>query len=427
MSGRRFWIGLGLVAAVALAGRVAYILTVTRHQQVPATLEGLPGAYRAFDELYYEGTAEQLADGVWFKSLHGDGGAEDAEHPPLTAFVLAPVAWVTDGSSLAMRLAVAVAGTGVVVLIGLVGREVAGRRAGLIAAALAAVYPNLWLNDGLIMSETFTALSVAAALLAALRLRATGSIRWAAVTGAWCGAAMLTRGELALLVPLFAVPSALSLRDRPWRRRGSLAAVTVLTAMVVIAPWVAFNLARFERPVLLATTDGSALIGANCERTYYGDLLGFHDGFCGAPYAQGEASVAAARARAAAFRYVGDNLGRVPLVLAARFGRAWSLYRPTHAIDIGRSEGRPVVGSTIGLGMFWLLVPLAVAGAVVLRRRGTALAPLLAPAVIVTINALLFFGWVRHRVPAEVPLTVLAAVALDRFAGGEPARDAAIA
>ena len=49
-------------------------------------------------------------------------------------------------------------GTGTVVMLGITARAVAGRRAGLIAAVIAAVYPNMWINDGLVMSETLTIL-----------------------------------------------------------------------------------------------------------------------------------------------------------------------------------------------------------------------------------------------------------------------------
>ena len=60
-------------------------------------------------------------------------------------------------------------GLGVVLLTALLARAVAGDRAALIAAFLAALYPYLWVNDGLIMSESFTGLFVVGALLAAYR------------------------------------------------------------------------------------------------------------------------------------------------------------------------------------------------------------------------------------------------------------------
>jgi hypothetical protein len=56
---------------------------------------------------------------------------------------------------------------------------------------------------------------------------------------------------------------------------------------------------------------------------------------------------------------------------------------------------------------------LAVVGAVVVRRKGVTLIPLLAPAVIVRVVAAVFYGLVRFRAPAEVSIVVLAAVAID--------------
>jgi hypothetical protein len=49
---------------------------------------------------------------------------------------------------------------------------------------------------------------------------------------------------------------------------------------------------------------------------------------------------------------------------------------------------------------------------VLLRQRGRTVWPLLAPVVVVTLISALFYGLLRFRVPAEVSLVVLAAVAL---------------
>jgi hypothetical protein len=59
---------------------------------------------------------------------------------------------------LVQRLTMAVLGAGVVVLIRLVGRSVGGDRVGLLKRWPGAVYPNLWINDGLVMAETLITL-----------------------------------------------------------------------------------------------------------------------------------------------------------------------------------------------------------------------------------------------------------------------------
>lgn len=62
---------------------------------------------------------------------------------------------------------------------------------------------------------------------------------------------------------------------------------------------------------------------------------------------------------------------------------------------------------------FWVSIPFAIGGAVVARRRRIPLLPLLGPLVMVTLVAAIFWGSVRFRVPAEVPIVVLVAIALD--------------
>jgi hypothetical protein len=65
--------------------------------------------------------------------------------------------------------------------------------------------------------------------------------------------------------------------------------------------------------------------------------------------------------------------------------------------------------------MLALLAPLAAYGIPLLRQRRVRLFPLLAPIGIVTVVAVVFYGSVRYRVPAEVSIAVLAAVSLERL------------
>ena len=93
----------------------------------------------------------------------------------------------------------------------------------------------------------------------------------------------------------------------------------------------------------------------------------------------------------------------------------WSLYAPGYMADYNEGEGRERWASWLGFVSFWLLVPFAVAGAVLLRRRRVPITPLVAQFVIVAVTAAVIYGLVRFRVPAEVSLAVLAAVAVDRL------------
>jgi 4-amino-4-deoxy-L-arabinose transferase-like glycosyltransferase len=398
----RFALVLVCIAAAAFLGRAVYVLTVTREQP------------RSYDELFYKSEATSFANGDGFQPTEfGIHFLGSGEHPPLTAVVLAPIAFLTGDNEVVMLMTIAFAGAGAVALIGLLGREVAGSRAGIVAAGTAAIYPNLWINDGLLLPETLAVVATAAALLFTYRLMRTAALRYAALLGVACALAMLSRGELALLVPLLAVPATLMIKDIGWWQRLRVGGVVVLAAAVLVAPWQAFLLYRFERPTFISYGDGGVIAGANCDATYSGFLIGSWLGLCRPERESREPSVAAAQRRDLGRDYMRDHLDRLPIVVAARVGRLWGVYRPFQMARFSVAEGKPRWASLAGWWMFWPLVGLGAAGAVVLRGRGVALLPLLTPLVLVTVVAAMFYGLVRFRAPAEPSVVVLAAVALE--------------
>ena len=435
---------LAAIAVLAAAVRFCYVLTAKRSE----TLD--PDSVFPGDQFYYVLAGDALADGRGFvvpwRGVVGPAqealaAPHAADHPPLTALAAALAGFLPGppGSHvLEQRLTMAALGVVAVVLIGLLGRAVAGRAAGAAAAGLAAVHPGLWVNDGLVMSETLVAITTAGALWAAVRYRRAPSLRGMAELGAWLGAAVMTRSELALLGPLIVVPLVWACHRSRRRRLGrALAAAAVAAALC--APWVTANLVRFSEPVLLSSNVGLTLAGANNPQTYGGGAIGFWS----LEHAQavvdvsgldqGEASAAYTEA---AVEYALDNSERWPAVLAARIGRVWSLYRPLQMADLNQGEGREVWASLLALAGYGLLAPAAVWGWIVLRRRragsrqaaaGHCGAPepspagpcgawlLAVPFVHVTLVAAAVYGLVRLRVPAEVALVVLAGVAVTSF------------
>src|SRR5207253_3293671 len=88
--------------------------------------------------------------------------------------------------------------------------------------------------------------------------------------------------------------------------------------------------------------------------------------------------------------------------------------RPRQQLDFDRHEsGRPREAETVGLIMYYALLPFAVVGAILLRRRSVSILPLLALVALVVITVAVTFGQTRYRVPAEVTLVLFASVALD--------------
>ena len=391
---QRFGLALLPIVVVGVVIRVLY--TLLEAPWPPTVLD---------DEVFFSIMPQALVDGhgyvnpflLTFRGV----STPTAGHPPLYSFVLAGLAELGGKSADAQRLTGTVFGAGTIALVGLIGRRLSGPRAGLIAAGLAAIYPMLIAADGALMSESLFGLLVAISLWAAYRLLEMPTIGRALVLGAAAGLAALARTEALLLLVLVLVPVV----RRPGGWRASL--VAVLAGIVVITPWTVRNWIVFDRPVVVSTNSDSAIAGANCYGTYHGHDLGFWQLQCIRPHKGNEvASIAAARSDGV--NYARDHAGRLPVVLAARLARTWSLFRPFQT-----PEGRSRRAQKLGVVAFFLLVPFALLGAVSLRRRRAALWIILAPVAVVSVIALVSYGNVRFRESAELSLVVLAAVGLD--------------
>ena len=113
-------------------------------------------------------------------------------------------------------------------------------------------------------------LAVVVWMLAALVWRARPSPAWAAVMGLAAGVAMLVRAELGVLIIAGVVAAWWLGGDRRWL----MAVLAAAGGLLVLAPWVAFNVGRFDRTVILSTNDGTTLRASNCDAAYEGRAIG---------------------------------------------------------------------------------------------------------------------------------------------------------
>ena len=424
-SRRRFGQALALVASCALALRAYYTVVIAHNLQGPG------------DFYFYHWSANLLAKGHGYIdpfSLAFLGDTQPtAMHPPLWSFLLSVVSWFGGSGApfphsgghdyFAHRLTGGVCGTITVVLIGLLGRRVGGPRVGIVAAAAAAIYPILIVADGSLLSESLYGVFIAASLLLAYRLIDKPTIGWAVALGAAVGLAALTREEALLLVvllflPLAGIPRGFFRRRVPPR----LVGVAFLATVVVVLPWVIRNTVEFHRPVSVSTGAGAVLAGANCHTTYHGKYVGFWEINCIPPRGPGNEAVYTARWRKQGTTYAKHHIGRLAVVEVVRELRTWGLYQ------VGNDPGEP--SEPLAVAMYLLLLPLAIAGVFVMRRKRQSLAILLATPVLVTITTLTGYGTTRFRHAAEIPIVILAAVTLvyawdnrrDLASLGEPPR-----
>ena len=413
---------MAVIVGVGLAIRLAYVLIV-KGDEAPRG-----DAITYFLQGHQVASGDGLVNAPLLAFRHISLPA--ADHPPLFTYYLALLDLLGIRTFLGARLGVAVMGLGTIVVVGLVGRRIAGDRAGLLAAAIAAVSPLVWVNDGQILSESMTMLCVAAAILFAYRFWERPDWGRAALFGAACGLAALgarrdpahgaadrrpaglrhapvdgapaprvtcrrgdrgSRRVRALGDPQHArVRAPGSVRDQPGHhaREHELREHLLRAAPRVVGPGVRVEPEPDARPVAAGPETAPTRAGL--------------------------------RRRPPVARPGGSRRAR---------GRLWGVFRPLQTVDLMRDEGRERAVGIMGLLALYASVPLGIAGAVILRRRRIPISPLVAPVFVATLSAMLAFGNPRYRASADIALVVLSAIALDalvlrwtrRHAPAEPA------
>ena len=426
---RNFLVALVAIAVVALVVRIAFVLVVDPKLPDPG------------DATAYHLLANNLADGRGYirpfdlRLLHV--ARPTAEYPPLFPALLAVPSFLGAKSVDAQRVFLCFVGTGTVVLIGFLGRRVGGPIVGLVAAAIAALYPMLFLSEAVLMAESVYVLLVTAALLLAYRAADSPTPWRFAALGLVIGLSALARAEGLFFAVVLVIPLAIGLRSLATKRRVLLAAIAVAVSVLVVVPWTIRNAVRLHAFVPISNNIGTAVDGANCDLTYSGTQIGlwretfsqFGNSARRRPQAEAcfegfdigkrgfEEAEVANKHRSDGIRYARDHLSRAPLVVGVRELRTFGLYAPRQQIDFESLEGRPKGWQGLGTVMYWVLLPLAVVGAVLLYRRRARVWPLLSAGVVVVLTTALTYGQQRFRVAAEPSVVVLAAVSVAAVVG----------
>jgi 4-amino-4-deoxy-L-arabinose transferase-like glycosyltransferase len=255
-----------------VAGLIAVILIVALALRI-AEVERTNASYRPINDAgSYLSLGSDIAHTGDYPLSHRPGaGAAGTQGPsayfaPGYPYFLALVDLIDghavprDGAIHPARIAQAVLGTITVALIGLLGLELFGATAGLIALALAAVYPVAIGLAGTLVAENLLTPLVLAAVYTGLRARRAGtpagSCGWVAGAGVLTGLATLTH-ENAVLI---ALPLAAAVWGRParsWAAPSLLVATTALT----ILPWTIRNAEVMHRFIPVSDETGITLVG----------------------------------------------------------------------------------------------------------------------------------------------------------------------
>ena len=243
------------ILVVAAGLRIAWSLYAT--EEPIASVSG-----DAYSYYYYYGQELAAGDGyVGYTS-----GEPTAYYPIGYPAILAPLFWVVrhtpipDNLPLAGSLLNAAFGTLSVGLVFVIARRVFGTRAGLVAAAVTAVWPNLVFYTATFQLETaFILFALAAVAVVVAHDWATGPPSRARLLafGAVLGLSALVRPFslpfLAGLVVAFLVVGC------GWRRALTALGWPLLALAVVLTPWTMRNLVVMDSPIVFSTNMGDTL------------------------------------------------------------------------------------------------------------------------------------------------------------------------
>lgn len=252
----RRWLAPAAIVILALVLRIAVVAA--------------DGGYRPTNDAFeYDHYGRSIAAGEGFgRSGYLLQGGPAAIRGPGYPYLLGAVYAASGDSRDAARTVNALLGALAVLLVYLIAKRVWGRRTGLVAAGLTAVFPPLVLLSRDLVSESLFIPLELGAVLCVLEFRRSGrDWRWALAAGALCGFATLTRNTgLVLLLPIaFGLWGG---SGRPLRSSLAAPAVAVATLAVVIAPWLIRDAAQFGRFVPVTTSNGIALSGTYNQASY---------------------------------------------------------------------------------------------------------------------------------------------------------------
>ena len=377
------------------------------------------------DPALYLILGEQIAHGHGF-SYPGSAGGVTAYYPPGYPLMLGTLIWLAGvwpsdlsafGVAVTANVVLSVATIGLVFAL---GRRLVDARVGLVAAAIFALWPNLIVHTGVVLTETLFLFLFVLMLLVALPTpelaRRPGVWRLVAV-GALFGAAGLVRPVSLVMAPLFLL---LWWPDGVVRALRNVAIVGAATVALIV-PWTIRNAITMDSPILLSANFGDNFcIGNNPDATG-GYAL---PDYCFHGLGEGERPEFEVRRQSETLdrgmRWLRDNpgdaLGLVP-------DRARFTLRDDHdglqaASDFG---AHPILAddtedtlSQVADGFYYAVVAAAAVGLVISALRGAwrdrrwVVFVLAAPAQL--ISPLVTFGEPRFEMPIYPALAVAAAV-----------------
>ncbi|MES2350700.1 MAG: hypothetical protein V4641_24265 [Pseudomonadota bacterium] len=346
----------------------------------------------------------------------GNGLVEGGNSAFLSAgyplFVLAPVFAVFGHHLLAALFANALLCTVSAWLIHLIAKEAGAGKAGrLLSVGIFAIYLPSWIYAAYLAKENLMMPLMLGVVLLPLRCSCNPSARIAILVGAILGLLAITGNSGLTLTPVFVI--ALMISPLSLRRKLARLGLTVLVALLVVAPWLIRNYQVLGAPVLNTNGGFNLYLGNNAAAD--GMFISIADTPRGATWhqlrKQGEV-VANDTLKHEAIAWIKQNPNRF---LALSFKKVVLFWMP----PVHEGEGPQPQGEAL-TRLAWLAQYLLICGSAVgglayrrLRTRNTCL--LWLAALCYTSVHMIFYVIYRYREPIMPLLIILAAMAVEQL------------
>jgi 4-amino-4-deoxy-L-arabinose transferase-like glycosyltransferase len=386
-------LGFVVLPLIAVVVRLAYSLALP--DRIVITFEA--------DPLTYDQIARNVVAGNGFSgaSFYYPPGTDHltAFWDPLYPYLLAALYWVFGRSVHIVRVAQALLGGGAVALTFALGRRLLGAPAGVIAAAISAVYPFFIYYAAQLLTETLFMALILAVFVAGYRAQDTARARWFAVLGVLTGLAALCRAEAFVFGGVLIIWLAWRTL-RPLVARVQLGAIALVAMLVVMLPWGIRN-QRTHGQFILTTTK----LGYNLYK-YYHPLMTADQTVPVVPFPDLDDLTEPQREavmRRDGIQFMVADPGRTLWFMANKLAL---LFKLTPSNEVNRQY------ALVSVGSYGVLLPFMAAGLVLaLRRRGDLL-PVAAYVLFSVATKAAVFAGIRLRMQIEPFLILLAAGAL---------------
>ena len=408
---RPVWISFFAIAALAFVVRFVFLLEARNVPLFHSTI---------VDAKSYWDWSERIVAGDWL-------GDQVFYQAPLYPYFLACVKLAVGSDLWSVRLVQIALGSLACGVLFLAGREFFSRRAGVAAGVALALYAPAIFFDALIQKANLGLVWTTLLLWTLARAsRSTTPVRVLA-TGFFLGLLMLTREESLLLAPVLALWLVfLAGRGLALDKRGVLVAAFAAGLALVLTP-VAWRNAKVGGEFVLTTSQAGTNFYIGNGPAATGLYVPLRPGRSDTEYERVDAVALAEAARGgklspgevsshwfgAAFDHIRAHPGEWLAVVGRKLALLVNGYEVPDAEDQYFYERSSKLLRALGLfAHFGVLLPLALAGAVLAWPRRRELSALYLAVLVFAVGPVLFYMMARYRYPIVPGLVVFAAFAL---------------